>query len=197
MFLHTGRFIKLIKSAYNSNKLYVGLMDEKLVIGAPYWGASVDFRHTPNRIKAVITELAGRLPNVGEGFEVSKHTPEIVTTAAVGSIISALAMTKRNATNKAVDTKLRIDEMVLLQERSDRNNIIAIAENFFSVVDKTAVDYEIEGEPTGPSSYGSFQPIYWCNSICEYFALPIKTKYEELIEAIKDLNFREENKGEN
>jgi hypothetical protein len=198
MFLNIGKFTKLMKEAYKVG-LKIGNINGGTVIYTGHWAAWIENEHVNNKIKAVIMELAGELPEPGTMFEISKHAPDpqmMIETQTIEDIFDAV----EDAENKMVVSPIVMDDFGgtrLLQACNELKTIIGIPEDQYQMIDKGAVDLEIEGEPTGPcycaDQYGS---IYWYNDIGTVIIMPRPQKESKVYEALREVDFAEKDDAE-
>lgn len=72
MFLNTTGLKKMIREAFRNNRLVLSRMGYDLMISDYAWILISDIDMIPNRIKGVIIELAGELPEDGTCFRAGK-----------------------------------------------------------------------------------------------------------------------------
>jgi len=203
MFINQNQFVKMVKSAYKS-ELTVANFDGGLYVGAGHWCCWMKNEHVPNKIKAVVVELSGVLPNNNQMFVVSKEKPENQYSFDIDNARNLIHRTSIANSSLRV-TPLKMDrysnEYRLLQ--GVHGVIHEVNEEYFLMIDKTNIDYNIESEPTGPAYYQRDQDnevldeeaevfslglriaanlgICWSNEICKILIFPLAFKEETLI----------------
>lgn len=192
MFLNISKFTKLMKEAYKT-KLVVGDLNGGTIIHSGHWLVWMDNDYIPNKIKATIMELAGELPMVGFVFEINKSldAPQLVLEH---DPLHRLIESVEKADYKLIDTKLVLSKRsgIRLFQSTKTNNIVGIPEEQFQIIDKYAINYDIEGEPTGPCYTGTeHSPLYWYNSLCTVVIHPNILEKNDLIEALEEVDFEE------
>lgn len=192
MFLNLQRFTRLMKEAYKT-KLIIGNLSGGTLITSGYWAVWLDNEHIPNKVKAAIMELAGELPVEGTVFEISKGMiePQLVMDA---TYIKRLFIDVEEVDLKLVVTPVVLHntrEMRLLQSTQTKE-LVALNEEFYLMIDKTAINYDIEGEPTGPCCISTSSSIHWYNSICMVLIFPILMKDNAILENLRTVNFEDE-----
>jgi hypothetical protein len=192
MFLNISKTSKLIKDAYKT-KLGIGNIQDGIIISSGLWTIWIENEHVPNKIKAVIMELAGEMPDENVVFEVNKEAPEPQVTEP--EIYKSVLSSVEKARHKMIVTPVVLKqhrEFRLLQndEYNFEKAIVGLPEDQYMIIDKTVVDLDVEGEPTGPCNKGNHEsPIYWHNSICTVIFMPVNLKQSELITALSNINF--------
>lgn len=181
-----------MKDAYKT-KLIIGNLSGGTLITSGYWAVWLDNEYIPNKVKAAIMELAGELPAEGTIFEISKGmvAPQIVMDATP---IRRLLSEVKEADHKLVTTPVILHNsrfMRLLQSTCTKE-MVAINEEFHLMIDKTQINYDIEGEPTGPCCSNTISSILWYNSICIVLIYPILIRDSAVLENLKTVNFEEE-----
>lgn len=85
-FCETG-LMKAMKSAYRQDGYTVAGTHSGLVITGEMWGASINEKAIPNKVKSVIVLHAGKIPSVGEAINVRKgETSNMIYELAVAGI---------------------------------------------------------------------------------------------------------------
>ena len=85
-FCETG-LIRAMKSAYRQEGYTVAGTSSGLAIVGEMWGASINEKAIPNKIKSIIVLHAGKLPDVGEAINVRKgETSSMIHELAVAGI---------------------------------------------------------------------------------------------------------------
>jgi len=192
MFLNLSKFTSLVKSAYKA-KITFGNINGGLAIVSGHWGVWLENDYVPNKIKAIVMELAGELPNPGMIFEVSKTNPDpqiVDRYAVIGDLFESV----ENADQKMVVTPIVLKthrEIRLLQMNHNGKAMIGIPEEQFQIINKYMIDPDVEGEPTGPCCSTFQSPIYWHNSICTFVIMPIdiKSMDQDILNALADIDF--------
>lgn len=194
MFLDLNKTIKIIKQAYRT-RLQIGNLEGNTIISSGYWAISIDNEKVPNKIKAIIMELAGELPRPGMLFEVNKSYPNPQILIDENTIVDILDNVKI-ANFKVYMTSLSVNNnMRLFQTQIVGGTMMqGISEDYLSIIDKTAIDYEIEGEPTGPCTITNHGGVYWYNSTGTVVIYPIKLKESPIFDALLGVDFSKEDK---
>lgn len=193
MFLDLNKTIKFIKQAYRKN-LRIGNIEGKTIITSGYWLIAIENDKVPNKIKAIIMELAGELPKPGILFEVTKEysNPQICINKEL--YLSIMDNVKK-ANHKMYMTPLSLTNGTrLLQTQIDGMvDMHGVSEEYLSMIDKTCIDHDIEGEPTGPCCIeGGVMGIYWYNSSGMVVIYPIRLPDSEMINALCTVDFKED-----
>ena len=149
-FLNTGRIAALAKAAKKANRLKVGIMDEYTVIITDYALFAVRQEYLPDKLKGVIAELAGFLPNRPDVMiEIQKETTRELEPREYKMWYDMLFQTGEAHMLTPVSIKDRDSKIQLIQNNDD-NAIIGVKEDLLACLDKTKLDYDVEGDPQGP-----------------------------------------------
>lgn len=191
MFLDISKFTGMMKQAYKNSGLTIGYLNEGIVITSGYWVVWLRDEQMPNKIKAMIVELCGFVPDQQMMFYISKDNPnpqyKIETTDKVLDMLESY----RDAENKLHITPVLLLEGIdvrLLQ--TSTRDLVGVNEAYFGIIDPTNVDYGQESMPTGPCFKSSPNSgIYWHNENCIVILLPARIKGDNIAEALRVVNF--------
>jgi len=166
MFVNLTKLTKLTKEAHRF-KLMIADIDDHTIITSGQWLVSIENEFVPNKIKALIMELAGFLPPADTVYKIGKDIEAENITSTHLTTITRLIKNTELANIKFLVTPVIDDRYapVRLLQNTQTSQIAAIPENQYQMIDKNCIDYEIEGEPTGPCSNVNTGPLYWFNSI--------------------------------
>lgn len=192
MFLHINNFKKQIKKAYKTG-LKIGNLNDELIISSGFWAVAIDNAQIPNKIKAVIVELMGELPEPGFLFEISKDAPMCQIVKEYKSVEETLKEVKK-ANEKLIITPVIIKsgkDVRLFQ--TIKGEVYGIPEEQYQMIDKTAIDYDNEGEPTGACYIKDLigNGFYWYNSIGTVVIMPAYLNQQELLKALSTVDFED------
>ena len=191
MFLNSAALIKQMRVAYSGNGITFADKEDGLVINASVWFVWIHNSHVSNKIKAVVMELAGVLPERGSIFTVSKQnpTPQYRIDGDTNSwILGVISNCKEPL--KVTPVCLFEDKEVRLLQDTRLCQMHGINNLFFNIIDKTQVDLEIESEPIGPGYYKQVKTgICWYNEICKFMIMPFYSKRKEVLESLSTVKF--------
>lgn len=198
MFLNLQKFCKQMKKAYNDGRLDIGYVEDGLFICSGYWMVWIDSDYIPNKIKAMVVELAGELPDWDTLFTISKAAPE-KQIKLLDSSYRWLIEGRKDAVNKLIKTSLVISkhyDIELFQNLM--GEITGIKSEYTSFIDHGEADYSIESAPTGPAyRYSIDGGIYWYNDFGTVVLYPYKIpKDDPLTEALSLIQWKEDGKIE-
>jgi len=194
MFLNLNKLSKLAKEAYKL-ELIIGDVNGHTILFSKSWMVSIENDFVPNTIKALIVELTGFLPKSDTIYKIGKsiETPTNVTDTYLNPIThfikgADIANIKFTITPIVDDcyTAMRLLQNV------NTSQIVTIRESQYQMIDKGCINYEIEGEPTGPCSNENTGPMYWYNSIGLVMIAAGKLTNENLSGALATVDFSEE-----
>ena len=72
MLIKVNYFKRMIKEAYKGSGLTVGASEHRYHIAADTWELTIDKKAMPNKAKAALVELIGKMPVTGEAIDASK-----------------------------------------------------------------------------------------------------------------------------
>lgn len=72
MFIHTGTFKRLAKDSWERGSLVLSRKEDILLIQGTSWIISAQIETVPNKIRAILVELCGFLPDEGQTFRAGK-----------------------------------------------------------------------------------------------------------------------------
>jgi hypothetical protein len=166
MFVNLTKLTKLTKEAHKF-ELIIADIDDHTIITSRQWLVSIGNEFVPNKVKALIMELAGFLPPADTVYKIGKDIEAENITSTCLTTITRLIKNAELSNIKFSVTPVIDDRYapVRLLQNTQTSQIAAIPENQYQMIDKNCIDYEIEGEPTGPCSNVNTGPLYWFNSI--------------------------------
>lgn len=166
MFLNITALKKILTNFYKSTGLTVGRTETDLIVCNTYMGFQVDIDFVPNKLKAVLIELIGDLPEEGEFYTYSKEGQQ----AEIDLDRFDFYKCWKDAKDYAIATPIIIagsgpSDYRLMQLNTGR--IVSVAGmliNLISCKDLT----ETENMPQRPSYNGGI--FYWKNESMVFFA---------------------------
>ena len=192
MFISSKTLPKLMKDAFKGSGLKIGMIEGGFYISHPNnWEVLLATSAIPNKIKAVVIELYGNFPKFGELVLIRKDENPMEI-----PVLGYPVLKERYdaCSHGAVSTKTIIirggKEYYLFQ--GDDRKIIMILRSHMDLIDCTEIDYDVEGEPVGPSYEDIQDGIFYRNATGILFihaVIPVQTP---LIDAYSRLNFEEE-----
>ena len=115
-FCETG-LIKAMKSAYRQEGYAVAGTHSGLIITGEMWGASINEKAIPNKVKSVIVLHAGKVPGVGEAICVRKgETSSMIYDLAVAAIERLDTLYRAKKCEVICPTRLTMDGYRLWQQ---------------------------------------------------------------------------------
>lgn len=193
MFISAKALTKQIKDQYKTN-LRIGYLQDGLVIIGGEWAVWMDYEYVPNKIKGAIVELAGGLPSKGKLFSLSKSNPD-PQYEIISPDIEELFSGIDDADNKLNLSPIILDAhepMRLMQTLDPLQRIVEVRLRYLDLVDLSELDYDIEGEPTGPCyAEDPYGKIYWYNDIAKLFVMPYGKRDNPLFSILSEVKFDE------
>ncbi|HWQ29475.1 MAG TPA: hypothetical protein VN549_00680 [Negativicutes bacterium] len=191
MFLDIPKFTGILKSAYKNSGLTIGYLNEGLVVSSGYWIIWLRAENIPNKIKALVVELCGFIPESQMMFYISKDNPNPQYKIETADRIQDMIEDFRDA-----DKKLHITPVVLLEGfdvrllQTPTRVLVGMNEAYFGIIDPSNVDYGQESMPTGPCFREAPETgIYWHNENCIVIVFPAKVRNTEVAEALQKVDF--------
>ncbi len=173
MFISTSQLSKLMKEAYKGGGIRIGNLEEGLMIMGSTWGLWIDENYIPNKVKAIVMELAGTLPAEESVFKVSKDeaAPQYELTLDNYYYINQMELAcKEPATRTGVYLDLKYCEYELLQV-NHTGMIAMINRRLTELIDPGEIDHKVENEPSGPCTGLSNGMFFWKNATCTLMLL--------------------------
>ena len=197
-FLNMKAASRLIKEAYKEDRLLMGNLNGGYIVGTGSVLVWTSITETPNKLKALMMELGGFLPSAGQLWVLGKdkHAPEPVQ-HRVDSIIAAIEAVEDDGEAYGV-TGISLDcigaRRVAVLQTKDFSVIGCMAgldRDKLQLIDKTEIDLDKEGEPTGPMKCGNLGAFYWYNALCTVVMYPFKISGDinlEILEMLDGMN---------
>jgi hypothetical protein len=191
MFISTKVLTKLIKDQYKV-RLRVGYLKGGIIIVGNEWSVWIDYEYVSNKIKGLIVELAGGLPDKNKIFSLCKSNPdpqyEIITPET-----DTLFDDIENANNALSISHITLKNSIrLLQTQDPLLNIVEVKEKLLDLIDLSELDYDIEGEPTGPCYAGDpYSKMFWYNDIAKLLIMPYGKRDNPLFSILSEVAFDE------
>lgn len=168
MFLHMPTLKRLTKVAFNSKKLTIGKINDGTFMDCGLFIAWFDDNYIPNKVKALIMEFAGELPEEGHPFKASKEGNQYeIDQNDYWNVQKRI----KDATERYVVTPVALESKYtscrLLQQARDPYNIKAIDGIAITLIDPAEADYENgENTPQGPFSDTKGKIFWWKSDFC-------------------------------
>lgn len=196
MFLHTSTFKKLVKNAWKYGGVTVGRLDNRsLFVVGNYWTAWFDYTSMPNRIKAVIMEYAGELPEIEEIFVAKCGEPNQYE-VKINPYFDVHEVWKQSR-NPLIITPVIIDgyhnQYRLLQDK--HNQYLTVTTLYNELIDRRECE-ETEGSVMGPCTADDcMSPVFWATDLCILGIMSGRVEKDEarmVLDALADVDFHKE-----
>lgn len=190
MFLSSKKLPRLMKEAYKGPGLRIGMTEGGLYLAWPNnWEVLLLKSSLCNKVKSTVIELYGQFPRQGEILQIRKDD-NVHAVPGFPCVKDRL----REAKHGAVSTKVIIhaggDEYWLFQ--GDGGEIVMVRRSHLELIDYTEINYDIEGEPIGPSYSNLNDGIFYYNATGILRIHTVLAPELPLIEAMKTMNFEED-----
>lgn len=190
MFLSSKNLPRAMKAAYKGPGLRIGMTEGGLYLAQPNnWEVLLLKSGLCNKIKSTVIELYGQFPRPGEVLQIRKGE-NAYPIPQLPCLIERLDLAKQGAVSTKVILYLRGDEYWLFQ--GEEHEIIMIRREHLELIDCTEIDYDIEGEPIGPSYQDIREGIFYRNATGILYIHSVLAPELPLIEAMKNINFEED-----
>lgn len=190
MFLSSKILPRLMKAAFKGPGLRIGMVEGGLYLAQPNnWEVLLLKNSLGNKIKSTVIELHGQFPRPGEVLQIRKGEAAYPVPQPP-CLKERLGQAKQGAVSTKVILYLRGDEYWLFQ--GEEHEIVMIRREHLELVDCTEIDYDIEGEPVGPSYQDIREGIFYRNATGILHIHSVLPPELPLVEAMKNINFEEE-----
>lgn len=195
MFINMSQLKKFMTNAYKGSGIRLGHKEEGYIIITPTWGLWLDEEYIPNKVKAIIMELAGVLPQEDTIFIVSKEKPIPQLEFDFKDDLH-INQSYRKATHPVTVTNVLLDKRHgiyhLLQINSNKEFVL-MNQTYMDLIDLGEMDTDVENTPAGPCTGESGRIFYWGNAVCTLYLCGYEiTGDNPVIKALKHINFEEE-----
>nr|WP_308743497.1 hypothetical protein [uncultured Anaerocolumna sp.] len=195
MFINSSHLKKLMTTAYKGGGIQIGYIDEGYVILGGRWGVWLDVNYIPNKIKAIIMELAGTLPEEDTIFSVSKENPMPQLTIDTQDY-THINILQREAKIPVAVTGVLLDKkysVYSLLQVAMNNELIMMDTNLINLIDFSEIDHDQEGVPAGPCTNFGQAMYFWRNATCTLLLIgETAPKGNPVIQALSRISFAEE-----
>ena len=175
MFLKTNLFKKLVTNAYKSCGLHVANAEEGIYLNGGYWTIWLYEKNMSKKVKSILVELVGDLPEEGESFLAKKdggnqwEIPETVI-ADIRNIADILEDGVTGALYEETDVCLEIETSTIarIYQKAHGRDILMINDMFTQMIDESVIDGENGEEiPYGPiEDVNAPEKLTWYNQDC-------------------------------
>ena len=187
MFLHMPTWKKIIKQAFNAERLVVGNRDGFLFVKTDHTSVWFPDFEVPNKVKGAVMELTGELPDAGEIFQAGKNGLQYEVPWLEHYNLKKMqeAMRKRYVvTPVLLGDKYQM--LHFLQQADDKTVIHTIDEAYLKLLDPAELDHvHGEGEIAGPYGAEGNEMFYWKTDFCVLFICGISL-YQGISRAVQE-----------
>lgn len=194
MFVNKTVFKRLLKEAYNNNRLRIGDVYGGIAISSGYWKLWCREGYIPNWFKASVIELIGEFPDVGTVVEYGKGevTQQVIADNEEYDLHSRYLNAREPYTVTPVVFEDSYAPIRFLQKNGTKE-IIALQEKLYQMIDFSNMEKD-EMRPAGPSADKYGYQYYWANEHCvlELFGIDIgEGKACEVAAQLEGIDFEE------
>ena len=165
--INMQQLARIVKQSYK-HEIIIGYAMAGIVIHNGMLTVWFDDTTAPKKLKAIIAEAIGKIPAPGSGLssysEFHENEPYVCEMETVDRICGIL-LDKMEADVALKETPVRLGAHVLLQE-PETSKTISLDMTLAALLDKTKIDYNIEGDPTGPACSYTSPIVYWSTQTC-------------------------------
>lgn len=169
MFLNTNILCRLMKQAYKEGGLVVARSEERLYLAGLYWRMDCKPEFVPNKVKGLIIELCGELPDKGERFNATKDGNQME-----GGL--ELQITVRGDAYESTDA-FEITDFLLMNTGVAQRILQSISGKglyllnnvFVCIIDPGAIDAD-RGETSPGNPIAMENGAFWQNNVCRFHA---------------------------
>lgn len=190
MFLSSKKLPKLMKEAYKGPGLRIGMIEGGLYMAWPNnWEVLLLKSSLCNKIKSTVIELYGQFPRQGEVLQIRKDD-NVHEVPCYPCLKDRLGEADHGAVSTRVILQAGGDEYWLFQ--GDSGEIVMVRRSHLELIDYTEINYDIEGEPIGPSYSNLNDGIFYQNATGILHIHTVLAPKIPLIEAMKTMEFKED-----
>lgn len=158
MFVNEGALKKVIKAGYKNMGLTIGCREEDYVLAGAGWCLQIDRNNLTNKIKGLMVEIAGGLPEEGEwATYMDEKEPQLQIKDAYGNLREASGGDFWKGTRMLYVAKNEVVNRVW--KREDDKACILLPECLAAL----AFEGKIENETLPEGPYGNGSSLYWRN----------------------------------
>lgn len=179
MFLNITALKKILTNSYKSTGLTVGRLVNGLVVCNTCMGFQIDMNFVPNKLKGILAELIGDLPEEGEIYTYTKNGQQMEMELERYNFYEHWKAARDFAEKTPVVLQGTLNDFRLLQLNSSRK-MIAVYRAFVDLISTKDLG-ETENMPGRPN-YGD-GILYWKNDSMIYFAAQTALK-EDIIQLL-------------
>lgn len=179
MFLNITALKKILTNSYKSTGLTVGRLDHELVVCNTCIGFQIDMNFVPNKLKGILAELIGDLPEEGEIYTYTKDGQQAEMELERYNFYEYWRAAKDFAEKTPVMLRGYINDFRLLQLNSS-GRMIAVYREFVDLISMKDLG-EAENMPGRPNYRDGI--LYWKNDSMIYFAARTELK-EDIVQLL-------------
>ncbi|QHQ61366.1 hypothetical protein Ana3638_11765 [Anaerocolumna sedimenticola] len=197
MFINPTHLKKLMTAAYKGGGIRIGYFDEGYIIIAGTWMVWLDVNYIPNKVKAIIMELAGVLPEEDTVFIVSKEKPMPQTEMDIHSYFHINTLEKEakypvTLSNVLLDKHFNVYRLMQVNESKQ---LVMMDMNHLNLIDLNEIDYDQENTLSGPCTNFGQSMYFWRNATCTLLLMGTAVPAENpVITALSVIDFEKEAK---
>lgn len=195
MFINISLLKKFMVNAYKGAGIRIGHKDDGYIIVTSTWGLWLEEENTPNKVKALIMELAGTLPQEDTIFIVSKEKP-IPQLEFDFNATFHINQFYRNAASPVTVTNVMLDKkhgIYRLFQINSTKDFMFMNQMYLDLIDLGEMDTNVENTPAGPCTNQSGNIFYWGNAVCTLYLCGYEvTSEDSIVQALGHINFEEE-----
>lgn len=191
MFLNITALKKSLTNFYKSVGLTIGRQDNQLIVcsGNSCVGFQIDMNFVPNKLKGILVELIGELPEEGEVYTYTQDGQQAEMNLGRFDIYQKWKDAKVPAWKTQVILNGQVSDYCLMQLSSGR--IVPVPRSLVTLI--SMKDLEQSEEMPGNPSYGNGL-FYWRNEVMIYFvgsSILREELMDLLLPALKDFYITE------
>lgn len=190
MFLNITALKKILTNSYKSTGLTVGRLDHELVVCNTCMGFQIDINFVPNKLKGILAELIGDLPEEGEIYTYTKEGQQAEMELERYDFYERWKAAKDFAEKTPIMLRGHMNDFRLLQLNGS-GRMIAVYREFVDLIGMKDLG-ESENMPGRPSYREGV--LYWKNDSMIYFAARTEPKEDIsqlLFPALEQFRFTE------
>ncbi|WFR56415.1 hypothetical protein QA584_22805 [Anaerocolumna sp. AGMB13025] len=195
MFINPTHLKKLMTASYKGGGIRIGYFDDGYIIIASHWMLWLDVNYIPNKVKAIIMELAGTLPEEDTVFLVSKEKPIPQIEMDIHNYFH-LNLLEKEAKLPVTLTNVLFESHTntyKLMQVDDNKWLVMMDMYYLNLIDVNEIDFEHENTPSGPCTTTGQSMFFWKNATCTLLLMGTSAPTDSpIISALSEVDFAKE-----
>lgn len=187
MFIKTGVLKRLCKEAYKRGELYIERNEKYFSIAGIGWQMEVKTGSLSKKVKSILVELTGDLPQTGEGYRYAeKETPQgLIDECIYKNMAAVCGYSEYIATNIIIAGPQGPRNVM---QNMDTGEKAMIAMQYLCLIDRTAIDADNGETPVDNPILTDNNYFLWQNNIMSLTCMNTPVVYAKEKQLIDRIN---------